>query len=302
LDWPNYWAAGDATSLAPARLLSNAKVIGPNAHGINAALYELELQRIELIKFNLFDNNKTYKAYVTGRDGEVGPVLRTWPEMRLPRSHPDFIAVGGDQMQVCRGEFIRFRTLTGICNDIRNPLMGSTHQLFARNVEFDTTFPDLGLNEMTRNRHGDRLSLLKPDPQIISRKLFTRAKLRPDRCQDGYGLPGGAKEAECEYKKAPFFNVLAAFWIQFMTHDWFAHLKEGHNKPEWIAVGCATQLVESIEQPVTGKEAENLGCRPGDKIDVAYIAEDTKPETFMQGGKVYLTRAPKTTANPRSLR
>jgi len=297
LDWPSYWAAGDATSLAPARLLSNAKVIGPNAHGINAALYELELQRIELIKFNLFDNNKTYKAYVTGRDGEVGPVLRTWPEMRLPRSHPDFIAVGGDQMQVCRGEFIRFRTLTGICNDIRNPLMGSTHQLFARNVEFDTTFPDLGLNEMTRNRHGDRLSLLKPDPQIISRKLFTRAKLRPDRCQDGYGLPGGAKEAECEYKKAPFFNVLAAFWIQFMTHDWFAHLKEGHNKPEWIAVGCATQLVESIEQPVTGKEAEKLGCRPGDKIDVAYIAEDTKPETFMQGGKVYLTRAPKTTAN-----
>jgi hypothetical protein len=53
LDWPNYWAAGDATSLAPARLLANSKVIGPNAHGINGALYELELQRIELIKFNL---------------------------------------------------------------------------------------------------------------------------------------------------------------------------------------------------------------------------------------------------------
>ena len=52
---------------APARLLANAKVIGPNAHGINGALYELELQRIELIKFNLFDNNKTYEAYVTGR-------------------------------------------------------------------------------------------------------------------------------------------------------------------------------------------------------------------------------------------
>ena len=84
LDWPNYWAAGDATSRAPARLLANAKVIGPNAHGINGALYELELQRIELIKFNLFDNNKTYEAYVTGRDGEAGPVLNTWPEMRLP--------------------------------------------------------------------------------------------------------------------------------------------------------------------------------------------------------------------------
>lgn len=297
LDWPNYWAAGDATSLAPAWLLANAKVVGPNAHGINGALYELELQRIELIKFNLFDNNKTYEAYVTGRNGEAGPVLNTWPEMRFPQSHPDFKAAGGDQTQVCRGELIRFRTLTGTCNDIRNPLMGSTHQLFARNVEFNTTFPDLGLNETTKNRHGDRLGLLKPDPQVISRKLFTRTQSHPDRCRDGYGLPGGAKEAECEYKKAPFFNVLAAFWVQFMTHDWFAHLEEGHNRPEWMAVGCATQLVKNIEQPLTGENVKQLGCRPDDKIDTAYIAEGTEPRSLTAGGKTYLTQAPKTTAN-----
>ncbi|MDE3221587.1 MAG: oxygenase [Nitrospirota bacterium] len=297
LDWPNYWAAGDATSLAPASLLAKAKVLGPNALGINGALYELELQRIELIKFNLFDNNKTYQAYVTGRDGEAGPVLNTWPEMRLPQSHPDFKAVGGDRTQVCRRELIRFRTLSGMCNDIRNPLMGSTHQLFARNVELDTTFPDLGLNEMTRNRHGDRLGLLKPDPQVISRKLFTRVQSQPDRCREGYGLPGGAREAECEYKKAPFFNVLAAFWIQFMTHDWFAHLEEGHNRTEWMAVGCATQLVKNVEQPLTGAEAKKLGCRPDDKIDAAYIAEGAEPGSFTHGGKTYLTRAPKTTAN-----
>ena len=297
LDWPNYWATGDAASRAPARLLANAKVIGPNAHGINGALYELELQRIELITFNLFDNNQTYQSYVTGRAGEAGPVLNTWPEMRLPRSHPDFTSVGGEQTQVCRGTSIRFRTLTGICNDIRNPLMGSTHQLFARNVDFDTTFPDLGLNELTKNRHGDRLGLLKPDPQVISRKLFTRAQSQPDKCREGYGLPGGAQQAECEYKKAPFFNVLAAFWIQFMTHDWFAHLEEGHNRPEWMAVGCATQLVKNIEQPLTGEDAKKLGCRPDDKIDAAMIAEGTEPKTFRSGGKIYLTRAPKTTAN-----
>ena len=297
LDWPNYWAAGDATSLAPARLLAHAKVIGPNAHGINGALYELELQRIELIKFNLFDNNKTYEAYVTGRNGEAGPVLNTWPELRFPQGHPDFEAVGGEQTQVCRGELIRFRTLTGTCNDIRNPLMGSTHQLFARNVDFDTTFPDLGLNELTKNRHGDRIGLLKPDPQIISRKLFTRAQSQPDKCREGYGLPGGAQEAECEYQKAPFFNVLAAFWIQFMTHDWFAHLDEGHNRPEWMAVGCATQLVKNIEQPLTRAGVEKLGCRPDDKIDVASIAESTEPRLLTHSGKTYLTRAPKTTAN-----
>ncbi len=297
LDWPNYWAAGDATSRAPAWLLAHAKVIGPNVHGINGALYELELQRIELIKFNLFDNNKTYQAYMTGRDGEAGPVLNTWPEMRLPQSHPDFAAVGGKQAQVCRGELIRFRTLTGMCNDIRNPLMGSTHQLFARNVQFDTTFPDLGLNEMTKNRHGDRLGLLKPDPQIISRKLFTRAQSQTDKCREGYGLAGSAKEAECDYEKAPFFNVLAAFWIQFMTHDWFAHLDEGHNRPEWMAVGCTTQMVKNIEQPLTGEEAKKLGCRPDDKIDAAYIAEGTEPKSFTHGGKTYLTQAPKITAN-----
>ena len=74
LDWPNYWAAGDATSLAPARLLANAKVLGPNAQGINGALYELELQRIELIKFNLFDNNKTYRSlrHRPRRQGRAG--------------------------------------------------------------------------------------------------------------------------------------------------------------------------------------------------------------------------------------
>ena len=297
LDWPNYWANGDAASRAPARLLANAKVIGPNAHGINGALYELELQRIELITFNLFDNNQTYQSYVAGRDGEAGPVLNTWSEMRLPQSHPDFTSVGGEQTQVCRGTSIRFRTLTGICNDIRNPLMGSTHQLFARNVDFDTTFPDLGLNELTKNRHGDRLGLLKPDPQVISRKLFTRAQSQPDKCREGYGLPGGAQQAECEYKKALFFNVLAAFWIQFMTHDWFAHLEEGHNRPEWMAVGCATQLVKNIEQPLTGEDAKTLGCRPDDKIDAAMIAEGTEPKTFRSDGKIYLARVPKTTAN-----
>jgi hypothetical protein len=164
-------------------------------------------------------------------------------------------------------------------------------------MDFDTTFPDLGLNEMTKNRHGDRIGLLKPDPQVISRTLFTRTQPQPEKCREGYGLPGGATEAECEYKKAPFFNVLAAFWIQFMTHDWFAHLEEGRNRLEWMGVGCTTQLVKNIEQPLTGSDAQKLGCRPDDKIDTAIIAEGTEPRSFTQGGKTYLTRAPKTTAN-----
>jgi Animal haem peroxidase len=284
VDWPNYWGAGDVSTLAP-RLLKPIKHVGPNGHGIDGALIDLEYQRIELIKFNLFDNNKTYETYVKGRDGVEGRAIKVWPEMQL----------SGEQK--CRGELIRFRTVTGICNDLKNPLMGSTDQLFARNVEFDTSFPDEGRNQVTKNRHADRIGLLKPDPQVISRKLFTRPQSQPDKCHQGYGPPGNPNQARCDYQKAPFFNVLAAFWIQFMTHDWFSHLKEGHNQPEWKSVGCETHRVGNVEKLLTEPEIKALGCRPGDRIDKAYIAEDTEPEKFTHGGKSYLTRAPKTTQN-----
>jgi hypothetical protein len=284
VDWPNYWGAGDASTLAP-RLFKPIKHVGPNGHGIDGALIDLEYQRIELIKFNLFDNSKTYETYVTGRHGVDGRAIKVWPEMRLPASDPNFQAVGGQREQICRGELIRFRTVTGICNDIKNPLMGSTGQMFARNVEFDTTFPDEGRNQVTKNRHADRIGLLKPDPQVVSRKLFTRQQTQPEKCRQGYGPPDNPTQARCDYQKAPFFNVLAAFWIQFMTHDWFGHLEEGHNKPEWMAVGCKDE------------DAKQLGCRPGDRIDKAYIAEDADPGSFTHYGSQYLKRAPKTTQN-----
>jgi hypothetical protein len=57
-------------------------------------------------------------------------------------------------------------------------------------MEFDTTFPDMGLNPLTKNRHGDRIGLMKPDPQLVSRKLFTRAQSKPDACRDGLGCRG----------------------------------------------------------------------------------------------------------------
>jgi hypothetical protein len=283
VDWSNYWGAGDATSKAP-EFVKQANHLGPTGRGVDGALLDLEYQRIELIKFNLFDNNKTYRQYVTGRKGVPGPALKVWPEFRLPPTHPSYRDVGGAGEQVCRGDLIRARSLTGICNDLRNPLMGSTGQLFARNAEFDTLFPDLGRTELTRNRHGGRLALLKPDPQVISRRLFTRAQSNPAACNDGYGLPGFSRDANCDYKKAPFFNVLAAFWIQFMTHDWFSHLDEGHNAKEFMSVGC-------------GEGDQKLGCRPGDRIDQSLVAESGEPVKFYYEGKEYLERAPRTFAN-----
>ena len=271
VDWSNYFGAGDATSKSDRRLR--------NEHGVTAALIDLEYQRMELIKFNVFDN-KTFEQYARTPDG---PTLKTWKEMRLPNNHPSFgqLKVEADGAQVCKGDLIRHRTLTGICNDIRNPAMGSSGQLFARNVEFETTFPDLGADQLAKNRHSNRLSPLQPDPQVISRKLFTRDQKGERNCNQGHGASDSA-DANCPYKKAPFFNVLAAFWIQFMTHDWFSHLDEARNDGSRIMtnLGCANERKDGVEQPLTPERAAQLGCRKGDKMDAALIADDSTPGSF----------------------
>jgi hypothetical protein len=293
VDWGKYWGTGDMSSL-PSGFL-NTK--GPDFRGVNGALIDLEYQRVELIKFNLFDNAGTYQNFIAGRDGVNGPALKTWPQMRLPQTDPNYQSVGGDGPQVCKGDFVRGRNLTGICNDVKNPLMGSSGTPFARNVEFDTAFPELGLTNLTQNRHGGRLSLLTPDPQVISRVLFTRAQSNPDACKAGFGLPNNSADANCDYQKAPFFNVLAAYWIQFMTHDWFSHMEEGHNAPQYIDVGCKVKLVNNVEVPLTPEDIAQLGCRPNDKVDDTYVLQANSPETFKVGDKQYMARAPKTFSN-----
>ena len=110
-------------------------------------------------------------------------------------------------------------------------------------------------------------------------------------------MPDNSPDANCDYQKAPFFNVLAAYWIQFMTHDWFSHMEEGHNAPEMMEVGCTTQLVNNVETPLTPDEIQKLGCRPADRVDKTYVLQDSPPDQFTSGGTKYLTRAPKTFAN-----
>jgi len=290
VDWSNYWSAGDISSQAEGEeaITSLGEHLRPNGRGIDGSLMDLEYQRIELIKFNLFDNS-TYETYVSGLGGDPGSSINRWDAMRLDNDHPNYSDVGGDGIQLCEGELIRYRTVSGICNDIWNPKMGSTGTLFARNVQFEETFPRLGTSATAVARHsdeqnGNRLGLFTPDPQLISRKLFTREQTSTT-CNAGQGLPDYSAGAECDYLKAPFFNVLAAFWIQFMTHDWFAHTDEGRNSPGLTSVGCASA------------EAIALGCRPGDQMEQAIFAEDTTPSTFAHDGAEYLSRSPKTTSN-----
>src|SRR6266700_1222900 len=290
VDWSHYWAAADKASRSE-KSDSNLLPVPPllkhlldrNTRGIDGSLMDLEYQRMELIKFNLFDN-KTYQQYVSGRgsgvDRQEGPLLKVWKEMQLPPEHPNFRdvqALGGEQK--CTGSLVRFRTLTGICNDIDNPAMGSVGQLFGRNAQFESTYPELGLDQLAKNRHGDRLALLKPDPQVISRKLFTRDESKSPNCNQGHGAPG--TDSDCAYKKAPFFNVIAAYWIQFMTHDWFTHMQDARNDTRIMAsLGCASERVNNTQQPVTPARAAELGCRPADKMEAALIAEKGAPGTL----------------------
>lgn len=289
-DWGNYWATGGEGSMKEG---DEAKTIlgehlKPNGRGIDGSLMDLEYQRIELIKFNLFDNY-TYKDYVQGKGDTQGPAIKRWPQMRLDATDMHYQDVGGEGIQRCQGELIRGRTLYGICNDLFNPKMGATGTYFSRNVDFESTFPRLGKTALARARHSDaengmRIGLLKPDPQLISRKLFTRPQ-STDTCNSGLGRGLNSLDDQCEYMKAPFFNVLAAFWIQFMTHDWFAHLDEGRNQDSLEPVGCDTD------------EAVELGCRPGDRREPALVALQSEPASFTHDGKSYLERSYQTTKN-----
>ncbi len=208
-------------------------------------------------------------------------VTKTWPELRLPKDHPLYSEVGGDGPQLCSGELIRFRTISGICNDITNPLMGSTGQPFARNVDFESTFPELARDPVAANRHGDRIGLLKPDPQLISQKLFSRPLV--GTCMS-HELRNSA-EANCDYQKASHLNLLAGFWIQFMTHDWFSHLDEGQNQSAMMAMGCDDHEAANNRSRLAPARAEPAGCRPADRIDKSLIAQDMPAPTFQLEAK-----------------
>ncbi|MGQ0764773.1 MAG: peroxidase family protein [Gemmatimonadota bacterium] len=272
-DWSRYWATGDESS--------KSWLGTKNLRGVNGALVDLEYARVELIRFNLFDNHGTFARYTTG-DGTIeGPALKQWREMRLPPGHSQYSHVGGGGEQLCTGPLIRARTLTGICNDIRNPLMGSTGTLFARNVEFGSTFPELGADSLARNRHGVRISVMSPDPFLVSRQFFTRPQSDSAACNGGLG--DGSAVSRCDYRAAPFMNVLAAFWIQFMTHDWFSHLDDGRNSTATVpTTGC---------REAGGRECDSPG------IDRALVADSSPPATFAHGGRSLPVRAPRTYRN-----
>ena len=86
----------------------------------------------------------------------------------------------------------RFRTPDGSYNALDDPDMGMAGTRFGRNVSLDKAFPEAMPGLMT------------PNPHTISRTLMRRKEFTP----------------------ATTLNLLAASWIQFQTHDWFAHARD----------------------------------------------------------------------------
>jgi hypothetical protein len=89
-----------------------------------------------------------------------------------------------------------FRTADGSWNNLADPKEGAAGTRFMSNVKLSAIRPE------TTPR------LLTPNPREVSRRLLTR--------------PDGA-DGRPEMKTVPFLNLLAASWIQFMTHDWVSH-------------------------------------------------------------------------------
>lgn len=95
------------------------------------------------------------------------------------------------------------RTTDGTYNDLKFPKMGACQARFGRNFELKECFPD-------------KEKLLVPNPRTVSRELMTRD----------------------EFKPVPFLNLIAASWIQFQVHDWFAHGRD-ESVPNWFELDLA---------------------------------------------------------------
>jgi hypothetical protein len=115
-----------------------------------------------------------------------------WKNLHDTRTPDPSLRRPGVTMAQCPYHGGRFRTPDGSYNDLSDPDMGMAGTRFGRNVPLENAFPE------------QLPGLMEPSPREISRKLMRRDTFVP----------------------ATSLNLLAAAWIQFQTHDWFAHGRE----------------------------------------------------------------------------
>jgi len=128
------------------------------------------------------------------------------------------------------------RTADGSFTDVDDPAMGQAHTRFGRNLPLGAVYPE------------EPHQLMTPSPREVSNRLLRRKAFVP----------------------ATSLNLLAAAWVQFQTHDWFAH-----------------------DNPAPGADAHDVPLPEGDPwpggqmkiartpVDPGWTAEEGKPPTYL---------------------
>jgi len=143
------------------------------------------------------------------------------------------------------------RTADGSNNDLSCPFMGKAGTRFGRNTPIASTFPDTA-------------NLMIPSPRVVSLELFTRTK----------------------FEGVPFLNVLAAAWIQFQVHDWFAHQKGSWNYTHNIPVSAGDTWHERpMRVPITPVDPAKVA---GSTRAPAYVNDNSH---WWDGSQVYGSNA-----------
>ena len=281
--------------------LARAHLLDRNTRGIDGALMDLEYQRMELIKFNLFDN-RTYETYVKGgHDNGRRRTVRSSRSGRrcaLPPNDPNI--ANGDEER--RSDLQRGRPSASApqrhLQRHQQSRDGLDRQLFARKVQFETTYPDLGLDVLDQEpaRRADLAAQARPagdQPQAVH--------ARSDGCATCNKGKGTGADSNCDYQKAPFFNVIAAYWIQFMTHDWFTHMADARNdrRARRAQHGLRQRAREQCRAADHAAARRPARLPPGDKMEAALFADDAPRRRHLKSGsgKTYMARSPKTTRN-----
>lgn len=203
--------------------------------GILAALLNLEMQRIDLLECSMWDTGGAVDTYNPGKINENRD--QTWPAYQFAARSGQYKDEAGNDKTSCSDKDRKYRSLDGTCNALDNPTMGAVGQRFPRNVSFAAA----------------RVTPASPDVGVISDRLLARpdSQLALKRASD---LSAEEWEKLQSYRKAPFFNLLAASWIQFMTHDWFSHANRGRNDDtRSVSIGKGRSAPATIKDPSPDK-------------------------------------------------
>lgn len=137
------------------------------------------------------------------------------------------------------------RTDDGTYNSLEDSRMGCAGARFGRNVPLERTYPEQGE------------ALLTPNPRAVSRKLMTREKFIP----------------------ATTLNLLAAAWIQFQVHDWFAH---DNSKDEGDDFRLSLEDGDDWNEKETDPEARKyMRIRRTERDSTRVPADAGRPPTYL---------------------